>query len=38
MNELFNSWTLTWFVILNVATLALGGIYYLFEKSTKSEE
>lgn len=35
MNELFSSWTLTWFVILNIATLALGGIYYLFEITQK---
>lgn len=38
MDEVLNSWTLMWFLILNVATLALGGIYYLFEKTQKPEE
>ncbi len=32
MDALLSSWTLTWFVILNIATLALAGVYYLFEK------
>ncbi len=31
MDALLNSWTLTWFVILNIATLALVGVYYLFD-------
>lgn len=37
MNELLSSWTLTWFLILNAATLALGIVYYLFEKTKKEE-
>lgn len=35
MNELLDSWTLTWFIALNIATLALSGIYYLFENKNK---
>lgn len=31
MEALLSSWTLTWFMILNIATLALAGVYYLFE-------
>ncbi len=31
MDTLLSSWTLTWFVVLNIATLALAVVYYLFE-------
>ncbi len=37
MDEILSSWTLTWFVILNVVTLGLSGIYYLFEVMQKGE-
>ncbi len=38
MDELLGSWTLTWFIVLNIATLALSGIYYLFESKSKNRE
>ncbi len=33
MEQLLGSWTLVWFVVLNVVTLALGVCYWLFERS-----
>ncbi len=31
MEELLSSWTLTWFVVLAIATIALAGVCYLWE-------
>ncbi len=35
MNELLSSWTLTWFVALNIISLSLSVVYYLFEIAQK---